>query len=89
MAGEKRETLTIRMEPALRDRVVAVANERVISTSLLVQFALEDFLQRLIPLDELRQRHLQPLLDPQPTPGNPVITVDLDWFTEAMKRQAD
>ena len=47
------EQITIRVTPELKERIEQVAQERVVSVTWLFNRAMEDFLDRLIPLDEL------------------------------------
>ena len=46
-------SLSLRLPSALRDQLVAAADERDVSVSWLAARALEDFLPRLIPVDEI------------------------------------
>lgn len=49
-----RSGTTIRFAPDLHDRLVAAARERDLSANFLANRAVEEFLDRLIPVDELR-----------------------------------
>ena len=55
--SRKRETpvkaLSIRMDPALHDRIRKAAEERQMSTNFLVRIALTDFVDRLLRVDEI------------------------------------
>ena len=44
----------IRMKPELHDALKAAAEEREVSINFLINRAVEDFLPRLIPVDEIR-----------------------------------
>lgn len=50
---DKRPTVSARLDKDLHARLQAAADERVVSVSLLVEKAVEDYLDRLVPLDEL------------------------------------
>lgn len=47
MAAAERKVLHVRIATPLHDRLVAVADERVVGTSLLVERAIEQYLDRL------------------------------------------
>lgn len=50
----RRTTTAIRLKPELHARLAEAAAERDVSLNWLVNRAVEDFLPRLIPVDELR-----------------------------------
>lgn len=50
---ENRVTTAIRLPESLHQQLRAAADEREVSVNLLVQRAVSDYLQRLIPVDEL------------------------------------
>jgi hypothetical protein len=50
---DDRPQIQIRLEPALLDRLRAAADERCVSTNLVVVHAITEYLDRLIPVDEL------------------------------------
>lgn len=50
----KRTASAIRFSPELHDRLQAAAEERDVSVNWLVNRAVADFLERLIPVDEWR-----------------------------------
>ena len=52
----------IRMKPELHDALKAAAEEREVSVNFLINRAVEDFLPRLIPVEEIRWT--------KPTPEN-------------------
>jgi len=45
---------SIRFTPEVHDRLIAAAKERDLSVNFLVNRAIEQFLDRLIPVDEVR-----------------------------------
>jgi hypothetical protein len=45
---------TIQMSPELAERVKQAADDRCVSINVIVNRALEEFLDRLIPIDDLR-----------------------------------
>ena len=51
---EKRVTTAIRVPERLHEQLVQAAQERDLSVNYLVVRAIEDFLERLIPAEELR-----------------------------------
>ena len=51
--SNRRTATAIRLPADLHDQLVAAAEERMVSANWLVIKALEDFLPRLIPVDEL------------------------------------
>lgn len=52
--AESRSATAIRFPPALHERLRVAAEERHFSINFLVVKAVEDFLERLIPADELK-----------------------------------
>lgn len=50
----KRSATAIRFDPVLHERLTVAARERELSLNYLVNRAVEEFLDRLIPVDELR-----------------------------------
>jgi predicted HicB family RNase H-like nuclease len=50
---EDRVTTAVRVPKTLHDRVRAAAQERQVGVNLLVVRALEEYLDRLVPVDEL------------------------------------
>jgi predicted HicB family RNase H-like nuclease len=50
---EERVTTAVRVPRGLHDRVRAAADERQVAVNLLVVKALEDYLDRLVPVDEV------------------------------------
>ncbi|MCU1426777.1 MAG: hypothetical protein JWL83_777 [Actinomycetia bacterium] len=50
---EERVTTAVRVPKTLHDRVRAAADERQVGVNLLVVRALEEYLDRLVPVDEL------------------------------------
>jgi predicted HicB family RNase H-like nuclease len=50
---EHRVTTAVRLPPDLHDRLRRAAEERQVSVNYLIQKSLEDYLQRLIPIDEI------------------------------------
>jgi hypothetical protein len=50
---EERVTTAVRVPKTLHDRARAVAQERQVGMNLLVVRALEEYLDRLVPVDEL------------------------------------
>lgn len=46
-------TVPLRMPPDLHERIAVAAAERGLSVSILAKLAFEDYLDRLIPIDEL------------------------------------
>jgi predicted HicB family RNase H-like nuclease len=50
---EERVTTAVRVPKTLHDRVRAAADERHVGVNLLVVRALEEYLDRLVPVDEL------------------------------------
>jgi len=53
-ADARRSVLAVRLPPHLRDELRAAADDRDLSVNFLVVKAVEDFLRRLVPADELR-----------------------------------
>ena len=51
---DRRTTTAIRLPDDLHDRLVAAAAERDVSANFLVNKAVAQFLDRLIPIDEMR-----------------------------------
>lgn len=49
-----RTTTAMRFSPELHDRLLKAADEREVSINFLVNRACEDFLARLIPVDEIK-----------------------------------
>lgn len=54
MAAKSRTTTAIRFPDALHERLKQAADERDMSINFLVVKAVEEFLERLIPAEELR-----------------------------------
>ena len=54
MAQKRRTPTAVRLPEQLHDRLRTAADERGLSINFLVTKAVEDFLDRLIPADELR-----------------------------------
>ena len=50
---EERVTKALRISKALDQRLKAVAHERGVSVNVLMNTALEDFLDRLIPIEDI------------------------------------
>ena len=50
---EERVTTAVRVPKTLHDRVRAAASERDVGVNLLVVRALEEYLDRLVPVDEV------------------------------------
>jgi predicted transcriptional regulator len=50
---EKRVTTNVRFDPDLHRRLHEAANDRDVSVNLLVNRAVADYLDRLLPLDEI------------------------------------
>jgi predicted HicB family RNase H-like nuclease len=50
---DDRVTKAVRMSPDLDERVKTAARERGISANVLINAALEDYLERLLPVDEV------------------------------------
>lgn len=50
---DNRITKAVRISPELDGRLKAAARERGISVNLMMNMAFEDFLDRLVPLDQL------------------------------------
>jgi predicted HicB family RNase H-like nuclease len=50
---EERVTKALRISKALDDRLKFVARERGVSVNVLMNTALEDFLDRLLPLEDI------------------------------------
>ena len=50
---EYRVIKTVRVSPQLDDRLKAAARERDVSVNLLINAALEDYLERLLPIEQL------------------------------------
>ena len=50
---EERVTKAIRISPELNTRLRAVAKERGVSVNVVINVALVDYLERLIPLEDL------------------------------------
>ena len=50
---EDRVTTAVRVPRALHDRVRAAADERQVAYNLIVVKALEDYIERLVPVDEV------------------------------------
>ena len=63
-------SLSVRIPAELHDRLHAAAQERVVSVNLLVNAALVELLEDLVPVDELRRSHVQEFspTTQQPTP---------------------
>lgn len=62
---------TVRVPEALYGRLKAASDERVVSVSLLVEWALDRFLDKLVPLDEILAARAEPIdlpVEPEPTP---------------------
>jgi hypothetical protein len=53
LTSDSRVTTAVRLPPELHQRLRAVADERHVAVNYLVVKALEDYLQRLIPIDEV------------------------------------
>jgi predicted HicB family RNase H-like nuclease len=51
--NEPRVTTAVRLPPGLHDRLRNAADERHVSVNFLIVKALEDYLDRLIPIDEV------------------------------------
>jgi len=49
-----RQTINVRLDPEVRERLTAAAKERIVSVNLLVAHFIADGLDRLIPIDELQ-----------------------------------
>ncbi|MEM9892937.1 MAG: CopG family transcriptional regulator [Actinomycetota bacterium] len=79
----ERTTKLVRLDPALANRLTAVAQEREVSVNRLITRAIEDYLVRLPPLDELLptravdrdQVTLDVSLTPRETTPFPVIVM--------------
>jgi len=54
MADEERDHITIRLSPETHRRLREAAAERLMSRNYLIERACEDFLDRLIPIDEVQ-----------------------------------
>jgi predicted HicB family RNase H-like nuclease len=54
--SDGRINTAIRIDPALHERLRVAADERVVSVNFLVTRAIEDYLNRLIPVEELTRR---------------------------------
>lgn len=54
MTAKARIATAIRFRPDLHDALVAAAEEREVSVNWLVNRAVEDFLPRLIPAEEIQ-----------------------------------
>lgn len=50
---EDRVTKTVRISPELDDRLKAAARERGVSVNLLINTALDDYLERLLPVEQV------------------------------------
>ena len=50
---EPRVTKAVRISPELDERLKAAARERGVSVNLLMSAALEDYLDRLLPVDQV------------------------------------
>lgn len=64
----RRTSTAIRLPDDIHDLLVAAAHERMVSANWLVIKALEDFLPRLIPADELRLTRTETLSRPTTAP---------------------
>lgn len=51
--GEDRVTKAVRISPELDDRLKAAARERGVSVNLLINTALDDYLERLLPVEQV------------------------------------
>lgn len=54
MSAKRSSATAIRFTPELHERLRVAAEERDLSVNFLVNRAVEDFLDRLIPVDEIR-----------------------------------
>lgn len=54
MSDSEMVTLSFRVPPKVKDDLEAAAKERMVSVQLLATRAIEQFLERLIPVDELK-----------------------------------
>jgi len=54
MAERDRERISIRLDPDLLARLEEAATERGLSRNVLIERALGDFMDRLIPLDKVQ-----------------------------------
>ena len=64
--------LTIRISPELHERVKQAADDRLVSTNLLLTKLIEDGMERLIPVDEIRlTRPPTPAPEPEPPSYDP------------------
>ena len=63
----------VNISPELHERLVVAANERSIGIGFLAERAIADYLDRLIPVDELRlTRDAPPPAPPKPRPNKGV-----------------
>lgn len=55
-----RITKAVRLDAALNERLKAEALARKVSANLLINAAVEDYLERLVPIDEVLRTRLSP-----------------------------
>ncbi len=53
-AGRARSVTAVRLPPELHNKLRSAADERDLSVNFLVVKAIEDFLRRLVPADQIR-----------------------------------
>lgn len=63
-------SIQVRLPADLKARLDQAAEDRVLGTNLLIVKGLEDYLSRLIPVEELELTRSDGYVPDEPTPGN-------------------